>query len=63
MGPQLHYVLDVQVEKVSSTEVCLQHLDPRAQERSMLELADPVELRVLSGSLLAGWSEEQNPVA
>jgi len=29
----------------------------------MLELADPVELRVLSGSLLAGWIEEQNLVA
>jgi hypothetical protein len=62
-GPQLHYVLEVQVEKISSTEVCLQHLDPRGQERSMLELADPVELHVLSGSLLAGWSEEQNRAA
>ena len=48
VSPQLHYVLEVQVEEVSSTEVCLQYLDPRAQERFIIELADPVQLSIVS---------------
>lgn len=48
VSPQLHYVLEVKVEKFSSTEVCLQYLDPRADERFMIELADPVQLCIVS---------------
>ena len=48
VGPQLHYVLEVKVQEVSLGEVCLQYLDPRAEERFMIELADPVQLSIVS---------------
>ncbi len=51
LSRQLHYVLVVRVEKVSSTEVCLQYLDPRAQERFIRGLAAPGALRVVSPAM------------